>query len=170
MFKIEETFFSQELPRAFIFFIFPDSLTHSSPIYWIESDRDTCVKLCCLRKPVGSQLTTLIFQQYEPLFYYILTSLYCSGLLLSPFFLQDLSIFPFFPRSAGMLSCSGHVCFFVMLWTVAVQTLLSIAFSTQEYWNRLPSPSPRDLQDPGIKHASLTSPVLSGTFFTTSTT
>ena len=40
-------------------------------------------------------------------------------------------------------------------------------FSRQEYWSRLPFPSPGDLPDPGIKSASLASPALSGGFFTT---
>ena len=43
-----------------------------------------------------------------------------------------------------------------------------MGFSRQEYWNRLPSPSPGDLPNPGIKPVSLTSPALAGGFFTTS--
>ena len=34
-------------------------------------------------------------------------------------------------------------------WTVACQALLSVGFSRQEYWRRLPFPSPGDLPDPG---------------------
>ena len=45
-----------------------------------------------------------------------------------------------------------------------------MGFSSQEYWSGLPCPPPRDLPDPGIKPASLTSPVLAGRFFTTSAT
>ena len=37
-------------------------------------------------------------------------------------------------------------------------------------WSGLPCPSPGDLPDPGIKHASLTSPALAGGFFNTTTT
>ena len=37
-------------------------------------------------------------------------------------------------------------------------------FFRQEYWSRLPFPSPGDLPDPGIKPVS---PVLAGGFFTT---
>ena len=40
------------------------------------------------------------------------------------------------------------------LWTVAHQAPLSVEFSRQEYWSGLPSPSPRDLPDPGIKPGS----------------
>ena len=52
-------------------------------------------------------------------------------------------------------------------WTVAHQALLSVGFSGQEYWSRLPFPSPGDLPNPGIE---LTSPALAGKFFTTSPT
>ena len=47
--------------------------------------------------------------------------------------------------------------------TVAHQAPLSMGFSQQEYWNRLPFPPPGDL-NPGIKP---TSPALAGRFFTT---
>ena len=36
-------------------------------------------------------------------------------------------------------------------WTVARPTPLSMGFSRQEYWRRLPFPSPGDLPDPGIQ-------------------
>ena len=39
-------------------------------------------------------------------------------------------------------------------WTVACQAPLSIGFSRQEYWSGLPSHSPEDLPDPGIKSRS----------------
>ena len=55
-------------------------------------------------------------------------------------------------------------------WTVACQAPLSMGFSRQEYWNRLPFPYPGDLSDPGIESMSLTSPALAGGFFTTNTT
>ena len=55
-------------------------------------------------------------------------------------------------------------------WTVAHQTLLSTEFHRQEYWSRLPFPTPRDLPNPGIKPVSLVSPVLAIRFFTTSNT
>ena len=47
--------------------------------------------------------------------------------------------------------------------TVAYQAPLSLGFSRQEYWSRLPFSSPGDLPDPGIKP---TSPALAGRFFT----
>ena len=52
-------------------------------------------------------------------------------------------------------------------WTVAHQAYLSMGFSRQEYWSRLPFPLPGDLPDPGIEPASLASPALEGRFFTT---
>ena len=54
-------------------------------------------------------------------------------------------------------------------WTVAHQAPLSMGFSRQEYWSRLPFPSPGDL-NPGSEPASLASPALAGSFFTTSAT
>ena len=44
---------------------------------------------------------------------------------------------------------------------------LSIEFSRQEYWSRLPFPPPGDLPDPRNEHASPVSPALAGIFFTT---
>ena len=46
------------------------------------------------------------------------------------------------------------------VWTVTCQASLSMGFSRQEYWNGLP---PGDLPNPGIKPASLISPILVGT-------
>ena len=40
--------------------------------------------------------------------------------------------------------------------TIACQAPLSRGFSRQEYWNRLPFPSPRDLPNPGIEPGSPT--------------
>ena len=47
---------------------------------------------------------------------------------------------------------------------------LSMGFSRQEYWSRLPCPPPGDLPNPGNKPMSLVSPALANGFFTTSTT
>ena len=47
----------------------------------------------------------------------------------------------------------------------ACQASLSMGFSRQEYWSKLPLPTPGDLPDTGIKPASLLSTVLSGGFF-----
>ena len=56
---------------------------------------------------------------------------------------------------------------FVTLWTVALQALLSMGFSRQEYWSGLPCPPPGDRPGPGTESTSLVSPALSGRFFTT---
>ena len=53
------------------------------------------------------------------------------------------------------LSC---VRLFEILRTVARQAPLSMKFPRQEYWSRLPFPSPGDLPDPGIKPRSLMLP------------
>ena len=52
---------------------------------------------------------------------------------------------------------------FATSWTVALQASLSMGFQRQEYWNRLPFPSPGDLPNPGVEHMS---PVSAGRFFT----
>ena len=39
-------------------------------------------------------------------------------------------------------------------WTEAYQAPLSMGFSRQQYWSRLPFPSPADLPDPGIEPTS----------------
>ena len=57
---------------------------------------------------------------------------------------------------------------FMTPWTVARQAPLSMEFSRQEHWSRLPCPPPGDLPNPGIKHMSPISPALAGGFFTTS--
>ena len=64
---------------------------------------------------------------------------------------------------AHSLNC---VRFFVTLWTVALQAPLSMEFSRQEYWIRLPFPPPGDLPNPEIEPVSLVSPALAGGFFT----
>ena len=53
-------------------------------------------------------------------------------------------------------------------WTVARQAPLSMRFSRQEYWRRLPCPPSGDLLDPGIEPAFLTSSALAARFFTAS--
>ena len=57
-------------------------------------------------------------------------------------------------------------CLIVTPWTVTRQAPLSMGFSMQEYWNRVPE----DLPHPGIEPASLVSSELAGGFFTTSAT
>ena len=74
--------------------------------------------------------------------------------------------------ACGLLFASWACCVLLCLvmseslwlpWTVARQTSLSMEFSRQGYWSRLPFPSSGDLPDPGIEP---TSPALIGKFFT----
>ena len=44
----------------------------------------------------------------------------------------------------------SHVHLFTVPWTVARQDPLSMGFSRQEYWSRLPCSPPGDLSVPGI--------------------
>ena len=52
-------------------------------------------------------------------------------------------------------------------WTVSYQAPLSMEFSKQEYWSRLPFLTPGDLPNPGIKLMPLGSPALVSGCFTT---
>ena len=64
-----------------------------------------------------------------------------------------------------MLSCFSRVGLFSTLWTVDTQTLLSMGFSRQEYWRKLPCLPLGDLPNSGIKSVSLMFPALVGSFF-----
>ena len=55
---------------------------------------------------------------------------------------------------------------FAAPWTIDRQAPLSFDFSRQEYWSRLPFPSPRDLPEPGIELVPLMIPALTAGFFT----
>ena len=50
-------------------------------------------------------------------------------------------------------------------WTASCQAPLSMGFSRQNYWSRLPFPPPGDLPDPEMEPTSLASPALAGGFF-----
>ena len=69
---------------------------------------------------------------------------------------------------ACMLRHFIHVWLCVTLWTTACQVHLSMGFSKQDYWDRLPCPPPGHLPDPEIEPTSLRSPALAGGFITTS--
>ena len=75
---------------------------------------------------------------------------YCSGIFKN---LKENMLLCF----VYVLSC---VQLFVTPQTVGCQALLSMEFSRQEYWSRLPFPTPEDL-DPGIQPRSPASPVSS---------
>ena len=67
----------------------------------------------------------------------------------------------FIHECAQLLS---HICLFATSRTVAHQALLSMEFFRQEYWGKLPFPTPGDLPSPEIE---LTSPPSAGRFFIT---
>ena len=48
----------------------------------------------------------------------------------------------------------SHVRLFMIPWTVAHQAPLSMEFSRQEYWSRLPFPSQGELPNPEIRPRS----------------
>ena len=53
-----------------------------------------------------------------------------------------------------MLSCFTCVRFSATLWTVACQAPLSMGFSREENWSRVPCPPPGDLAHPGTEAVS----------------
>ena len=61
----------------------------------------------------------------------------------------------------------SHVWLFATPWTVAQQAPLSMGFSRQQSWSRLPFPPPGELPDIGIEVMSPESPALGGRFSTT---
>ena len=48
----------------------------------------------------------------------------------------------------------NRVQLFETSWTVTYQAPLSMGFSRQKYWSRLPFPSPGDLPNPGVEPGS----------------
>ena len=77
---------------------------------------------------------------------------------------QDLKLGTLTPDACCVCACSVMSDSFLIPWTAACQTPLSMGFPRQEYWSGLPFPSPGDLPDSGIESAS---PALGGGFFTT---
>ena len=69
-----------------------------------------------------------------------------------------------------MLNHFSLVQLFASPGTIACQAPLSMGFSRQDYWSGLLCPPLGDLPDPGIEPVSLTSPALSGRFFTNHST
>ena len=67
-------------------------------------------------------------------------------------------------RHAQQLS---PVQLFLTPWTVATQALLSMEFSRQKYWSKLPFSTSGDLPNPWIKPVPLGSSALEDRFFTT---
>ena len=65
------------------------------------------------------------------------------------------NVWPCYPSKTFSLTITLIIQLFATLWTVAHQAPPSMGFSRQEYWSRLPFPSPGDLLDPGIEPRSL---------------
>ena len=61
----------------------------------------------------------------------------------------------------------SRVRLFVTPWTVTYQAPWSMGFSRQEYWSRLPFPSPGDLPDLGIEPMSPVSLALQAYYLST---
>ena len=66
-----------------------------------------------------------------------------------------------------MCVCSDtQSCLTAIPWTVVHQIPLSMEFSRQKYWSRLPFPTPGDLPDPEIEPTSFASAELAGSLST----
>ena len=77
-----------------------------------------------------------------------------SGIWFTAIELADVFVFSPYLLWNWKWKSLSHIWFFVIPWPVAHQAPLSMEFSRQEYWRRLPFPSPGDLPDPGIKPQS----------------
>ena len=88
----------------------------------------------------------------------------------SPSIKERASVFPCnWVGQYSTLVCAqsfSRVWLFVTPWTAARQAPLSMGSPRQEYWFRLPFPSPEDLPDPGNEPKSLGSPALASRFLT----
>ena len=123
-----------------------------------------------LFSPIGSVLSPGYFQDhFFALVFRSLTmvTLACISWGLSCLRFASVSWICRFMR-ACVLSHFSCVQLYGSLWTVVCQASLSMGFSRQEYWSRLPWPPPGDRPNPRIKPVSLMSPALAGRFFTTS--
>ena len=79
---------------------------------------------------------------------------------------KSLHVYPFWNGHIHVCCTRAKSCqcvwLCVTLWTRACQAPLSIGFSRQVYWSRLPCSPPGDLPNPGIEPTSLMSPSLVG--------
>ena len=71
------------------------------------------------------------------------------------------SVDVFFILKGEVWACMlSYVWLCVTPWIVTCQATLSMRFSRQKYWSRLPFPPPGDLPDPGVEFASSVAPAL----------
>ena len=77
-----------------------------------------------------------------------------------------LCFLPFLYSIESLFSRSVMSNSFETPWTIAGKALLSMGFSTEEYYSGLPVLTPGDLPDTGIEPMPLACPVLAGRFFT----
>ena len=72
------------------------------------------------------------------MYFYSLLFLLCAGIME----IILLSLTAFAPKQVNVLSCLSPVQRFVTPWTASRRAPLSMEFSRQEYWRRLPCPCP----------------------------
>ena len=107
-----------------------------------------------------------ILEVFQTVFQSDCTILYCHQkcmkVPISPNPHQHLLLFVFW--IIAILCCCLVTKSLATPWTVAHQASLSMGFSRQEYWTRLPFPSPGELPVPEVESVS---PALASGFFTT---
>ena len=89
------------------------------------------------------------------------------GVLMWLWVCRDTGVFNL-TRSLLPLLCSVAQLYLTLYYPIdprVCQVPLSMEFSRQECYNKLPFPSPRDLPNPGIEPGSLVYPALAGRFF-----
>ena len=102
----------------------------------------------------------------------------CTAEWVSYTYINSLRFFSHIDHYRGLSSLShtvrgcvfshfSQVRLFVALWTVAPWVPLSMGFYRQREWSGWPYFPPTDLPDQGLEPVSLTSPSLTGEFFTT---
>ena len=131
-----------------------------SPNCLLGTSAYTCTYLGTFAKESSAFLFQMpLFFHYLKLFFIltVLFSQYKMLCLLSPFFLLLLQLLQ------CVLSCST----FSNPWIAALQAPLSMEFSRQEYWSRLPFPTPGDLPVTVNKPMFLVFPALAGRVFNT---
>ena len=102
------------------------------------------------------KVKTACLYGYNIYYYYIILIIYIINILLYDIYIQS------FNHDWSNLACThththtyvlcvlSHVWLFETPWTVAYQTMLSMAFSRQEHWSGLPFPTPGDFLNTGL--------------------
>ena len=130
------------------------------PVYLL-TPCDLCSLPCHLYMTLKPSSSVVLFQSPSHLVFYWALSFGLNIFLVTFFPL------PIQPSLSPPLSLSFHNFFllnysqvFVTQWTIALQAPVSMEFFRQEFWSRLPFPSPGNPSHQGIKSTSPVAPAL----------